>query len=201
MATTFQFIPETHEYIEDGVRRDSVTQILQETGIVNYGGIDEDVLRHAAERGTAAHAACHYYDENDLDISTVDPEVIPYLCGYQKFLSETRFIVEGSERRGIAEIDGMRYGYTYDRKGILFKRRVIAELKCTAAIEIGVGPQTAAYELAERQESGEAARNRVVIHLKPNGTYSLIELNDIKDYQVWKWALGITHWKRMKGRN
>jgi hypothetical protein len=38
------------------------------------------------------------------------------------------------------------------------------------------------------------ARRRVAVHLKPNGSYSLLSLSDTKDYQVFKWALALKHW-------
>ena len=39
------------------------------------------------------------------------------------------------EYRGVSEVDGMKYGWTLDRTGLLFKRRSLCELKCTANVE------------------------------------------------------------------
>jgi hypothetical protein len=133
-------------------------------------------------------------------MATIAEEVAPYVTAWIKFRNETGFVPELIEHRGIANVDGMEYGFTLDRIGMFQGRPHLIEIKCTAAVEIGWGPQTAAYELAMRPTTGMALR-RMAVHLKPNGNYSLIELSDTKDYQVFKWALGLVHWMRLKGRN
>ena len=181
-----------------------VTQTLNNTGIVCYDHIPKAILDHKAEIGTAAHAASHYYDENDLEITTVDDEVIGYLEGWIKFRKESQVVVHAIEQRGIVIVDGMPYGYTFDRDCTLEGQRTLIEIKCTAGIEISWGPQTAAYEAALRaQETNprQAPRRRVAVWLKPDGTYSLIPFTDVKDYHVWKWALGLETWKQTKGRS
>jgi len=199
MATTFQFIPETHTYLDGGRAVASVTQILERAGLVCYAGIPAGILEHKAEVGTAAHAACHYYDEGDLDESTIGEEVFGYLEGWKKFRRETDFVPTLIEYRGIAEVDGMRYGYTLDRVGTLLGKSHLIEIKCTAGIEISWGPQTCAYEMAIRKP-GEPVRRRVAVWLKPNGTYQLVALNDVQDYMVFRWALGLELWKQRQGR-
>jgi hypothetical protein len=199
VSATFQFVPEEHAYIQDGVRIISVTQILNAVGLVDYSHIPESVLDHKAEIGTAAHAAAHYFDEGDLNWSTVDPEVAPYVQAWIKFREETQFIPRLIEQRGIAKLRGMSYGYTLDREGVLNGRDTLLEIKCTAGVEISWGPQMAAYELALRSQDGKA-RQRIAVHLQKDGTYVLVPLNDIADYKVFEWALGIESWKRLKGK-
>jgi len=199
VSATFTFIKESHTYLEDGRVVPSVTQVLERAGLVCYSHIPAAILDHKAEIGTAAHAACHYYDEGDLDESTIDTEVIGYLEGWKKFRRETDFTAELIEYRGVAEVDGMRYGYTLDRAGLLQKKNILLEIKCTAGIEISWGPQTAAYEMALRKP-GEPVRRRVAVHLQPNGKYFLVPLNDVQDYMVFKWALGLELWKKRQGR-
>lgn len=199
MSATFQFVQDGHQYLQDGVRVPSVTQILQAAGLVDYSHIPESVLDHKAEIGTAAHAAAHFLDEGDLNWATVDGEVEPYVRGWEKFLGETGFVPRMIEQRGIATLRGMRFGYTLDREGILNGRDTLIELKCTAGIEVSWGPQTAAYETALRLQDGKA-RPRIVVHLHKDASYSLIPLNDLDDYKVFEWALGIESWKRAKGK-
>jgi hypothetical protein len=199
MATNFQFVAETHTYLHMGRVVPSVTQILERAGLVCYDHIPKPTLDHKAEVGTAAHAAAHYLDEGDLELSTVDGEVMPYLDGWMKFRNETNYVANAIEQRGIAVIDGMEYGYTFDRDGHLDGRATLLEIKCTAGVEISWGPQTAAYEMALRAIDGRV-RQRVAVHLHPTGTYSLLKLGDVKDYQVFKWALALEVWKQTKGR-
>ena len=202
METNLIFVEETHTYLKDGrVPVASVTQILESAGLVCYQGIPDGVLEHKADIGTAAHAATHYLDQGELDWSTVDDEVLGYVRGWEKFRAEANFVLlkDGIERRGIASMDGMEYGYTYDRDGVLNGFPAILEIKCTAGVEISWGPQTAGYEHALRQLDGRA-RRRVAVHLKPNATYSLVPLSDTKDYQIFKAALLLESWKKSKGR-
>jgi hypothetical protein len=47
----------------------SVTTVLKETNMIDMRHIPQDVLDLAAARGTAVHAALHYLDEGDLDLT------------------------------------------------------------------------------------------------------------------------------------
>lgn len=199
MATSFQFVPETHTYLQGGREVRSVTQILNDVGIVDYSHIPESVLDHKAEIGTAAHVAAHYFDEGDLDWNTVDDEAAPYLNAWIKFREETGFAPRLIEQRGIATLRGMSYGYTLDREGLLFGRDTLIEIKCTAGVEISWGPQMAAYELALRGQDGKA-RQRVAVHLQKDGSYVLVPFGEVTDYKIFEWALGIETWKRLKGK-
>jgi hypothetical protein len=199
MSAAFQFVPETHTYLLEGRAVPSVTQSLDGSGLVCYDHIPPDVLARKTEIGTAAHAACHYFDEGDLDTSTIDPAIEGYVRAWHRFRAETDFAPRLLELRGIANIQGMPYGYTLDREGTFRGHDTIIEIKCTAAVEISWGPQTAAYELARRTEDG-IARRRIAVHLKPNGSYSLVPFNDANDYKVFVWALSLETWKRSKGK-
>lgn len=202
MSASFQFVSETHEYFLHGERKLSVTQILNETGLVCYDHIPAAILDRKAEIGTAAHAACHYFDEGDLDESSLAPEVRPYVEGWKRFRRETDFVPKLIEYRGIATVDGMQYGFTLDRDGILFGKPVLLEIKCTAGVEFSWGPQTAAYEMAVRELEAEKYRfrSRIAVHLRPNGNYQLVQLKDPQDYAVFKSALLLTSWKERQGK-
>jgi hypothetical protein len=88
------FDPVLHEYRmkDTQVQVPSVTQILKDTGV----SVDFDELSSFGSRmrrfidikrdiGTALHADAHAYDDNDLDWSTVDPQVEPYLKAWVAF--------------------------------------------------------------------------------------------------------------------
>jgi hypothetical protein len=88
------FDPAGHVYrrTSDGAVVPSVTQILRSCGI----SVDFDELgsmgagvRQAIDLkrdiGTQVHAAAHYYDDNDLDLEGLDPQVRPYLDAWATF--------------------------------------------------------------------------------------------------------------------
>lgn len=208
MSATFEFVPEGHKYIEGGEVRRSVTQTLNDAGLVCYDHIPEHILQRKAEIGIAAHLACWYYDEGDLDWDTVEDPVMPYVFGWVKFRKETNFKPRIIEHRGIGEMAGVRFGYTLDREGDLNGSDFLLEIKCTAAVEPSWGPQTAAYEQA-LFSIDHKRRRRMAVHLRPNGTYSLVSLPDVQDYQIFRtvlvrpegWEQVVQNWLLLKGKN
>lgn len=57
------FIPETHEYFVDGEKaKISVTSLIdKQVTRTEWAGIDPEILRRAADRGTKVHADCEYF--------------------------------------------------------------------------------------------------------------------------------------------
>lgn len=71
----------THRYSIDGRTVISVTQVMQQGGIIDPSWYTEE----ARDRGTAVHAAIHYLNEGTLDYATIDPLIIPFLKAYVRF--------------------------------------------------------------------------------------------------------------------
>ena len=67
---TLEFFEDEHLYLVDGVIVPSVTQILSHKFGRKYAHVNRDVLRRAAEAGTAVHEAIEHYcttgEESDL---------------------------------------------------------------------------------------------------------------------------------------
>jgi hypothetical protein len=63
-----------------------VTEILAHTGLVDGRFFTDE----ARERGTAVHAAIHYEAQHDLDESSVDPKVLPYLQSYRRWVRDVQ---------------------------------------------------------------------------------------------------------------
>jgi hypothetical protein len=186
------FDASTHSYFDEvGERVPGTTSLLEAAGLVCYQHIPATILSRKAEIGTAAHAAAHYYDEGDLNECTLDTTVQPYFCAWKRFRDETDFAAELIEFRGIACINGLKYGWTLDRTGILRRLRVLLEIKCTANVEPSWGPQTAAYDMGASQIDGEfkGLRQRIAVWLRPNESYRLIKFPEAQDFQIFKVAL------------
>jgi hypothetical protein len=65
----------------------TVTEII--SGAFNtYGSVNADVLAHAAAFGTAFHLMGKLYIAGRLNMDTLDPQLIPYLNGFKKYLHE-----------------------------------------------------------------------------------------------------------------
>lgn len=80
---SFTFDRDRHEYLLDGRRLPSVTEIISEAGLLpSYEYVDD----WYSERGTAVHEAIALDVRGELDEESVDEEVRPYLERARKVL-------------------------------------------------------------------------------------------------------------------
>lgn len=64
---TVEFIPDTHQYLVDGICVSSITQILKIKFGNKYDGISEGVLKRASERGSAIHKVIEDYEKHNIE--------------------------------------------------------------------------------------------------------------------------------------
>lgn len=189
---TLTFEKDTHTYRLDGVVVPSVTQILKEFGLVDFSGIDPDVLKKAADRGTYVHKCCELIFHNDLDIDAIDPEAVPYVQAFQKFLAEQC----GHDGFKIIEMEKaifhpfLRYAGTLDILAERFKEPWIIDIK-TGAPQISYALQTAAYE-----NCFPAVHKRACLYLSRDGKYRLHPYTDGNDVRIWQSCVSLYWWKR-----
>lgn len=179
-----RFDPETHQYFIDDERVPSVTEILEGVGIIDKRWYTEK----GRDRGSAVHVATQYLDEEDLDWSTVGPEIEPYVRAYELFKEETKFqpvLIETSVFNR-----EHRYGGTLDRTGILDGEKVLIDIK-TGAPSKWAALQTAGYEICLEERHA-----RKVLQLKPNGKYKLRDYNNPEDTELFLAAARIAAWKQ-----
>lgn len=169
------FEPKGHIYArpEDGLLMDSVTTIIKaECGLYQYGdGV-------AAERGTAVHRACHYYDDGDLDEATLPDNVKPYLEQYVKALSDLKIKILANEL--------MRYHPTYLYAGTPDKLAIVD--KNIGIIDVKTGQegndhawQLAGYEALIKHEHPGKVLKRWNLYLLPD-RYKFIERDGRNDF-------------------
>lgn len=188
------FAAEGHLYQQDGVTIPSVTQVLALSGIADVSGIPLYRLERAAAVGTAVHAACHFLDEDDLDLESVHPEIVGYVLAYQLFKTDTGFLPRSIEQRGVAEAGGLRFGYCVDRLGGLDGREALLDLKTGSKQQPSWAVQTAGYADALSHEGP-----RIAVHLAKDGSYKLVHHEDESDFTTWRAALQVAHWKLNHG--
>jgi hypothetical protein len=187
------FEPDTHEYRHHGLVVPSVTQVLEP--LVDFSRVPEHVLDYARERGQAVHLACQLYDEDDLDIASLDPVIVPYLEAWIKFKADTKFEVLGIEQQYVHPVH--RYAGTIDRRGIMgiTGERAILEIKAVAKLSPVTGLQTAGYkELVERQ-TAEPGLARYSVRLRDNGLYELKHYDSADDFRVFLSLLNVRNWR------
>lgn len=195
-----QFDAATHSYTVDGVFVPSVTQVLNEEGLV-YFPIPEDQLAFCAWRGSAVHLACLYDDEGTLDESTVQPEHRGYLEAWRKGKAQLRPTFLAAEQR--LYHPALRYAGTLDRLVQIAGRRrpQLWDLK-TGVPHRATCVQTAAYahlHAAATEDGGAFLYDRFAVRLTKEGNYTmqqhpLIDLG--RDFELFCSALRLNRWKR-----
>jgi hypothetical protein len=106
-----EFDEATHTYSYNGFVLPSVTQILQAEGFVNTAFYDE----WSRNKGSMVHLAVKYYLSGELDEETLDPEIVPYLTAFKKFMRDSRFQFDEVEQAG--RNTTWNYAGTYDLRG------------------------------------------------------------------------------------
>lgn len=187
------FTAQGHIYSLDGRIVPSVTQALTLAGLDDISRVPRHHLEHAAQIGSAVHTACEFLDEDDLDLNSLDPAIVGYVLGYQKFKEQRGFAPILIERRGVVST-GLPYGFCLDRIGILDNREVLIDIKTASRKQNWWGIQVAAYANAI-----EFKGERLAIHVAKDGSYKLIPHEDAADFTAWQAALEIAHWKLAHG--
>ncbi len=179
-----------HRYVVDGKVRPSVTQILEV--VDEIWRVPFEVLERARKLGTAVHRATELFDRDDLDESSVDPAIEPYLRSYQRFRSETGFVPDHVEMR----LYHAQMGYcgTLDRVGQMNGKRALLDIKSGEEWP-SHGPQTAAYEQAFEHMTKQKVSARFGLYLRDDGTYRLQPKKDPSDWSVFLACLTIQRFK------
>lgn len=184
-----QFDPQNHRYYVDNKLTPSVTQIL---GLANlYEFIDKRLLEKAGRFGTAVHKATELFDEGTLDFESLDVALIPYLEGWKKFLTDTKFELLESE-----SIVASKLGFagTYDRVGYFNKKLTLLDIKTTAIVPKTTCLQLSAYTQAFQEMTGKHIEQRICVRLKPMG-YTIDQFHDqLYDFLIFKKFLDVYLW-------
>lgn len=192
------FDPVSHSFTLDGLPVPSVTRVLAPLQEINIGYA---FLEQARRRGSAVHAATEQHDRQQIwrpndDDPTVET-VAPYLDAWQKFLGDTGFEVHAIEEQVVSRRH--RYAGILDRLGVLNGKRVVIDIKATAAISPVMGLQLAAYQAAanEGRSTAEKYPKRFVCQLEKSGTYRLQEFRDRADMTVFLALLTVHQWREL----
>lgn len=198
MVPEFQFDEARHRYIVNGNPVPSVSTVIAKgLGLADYRNVPADQLRRKADIGTFAHEATAYLDQGTLDWSSLHLLIRPYVEAYAQFKMEANWEPRQIEERSLACVNGLYYGMTPDRVGLLNGRPAVGDLKCTAGGEDAAwGVQLAGYALGlPKPEQRPREYFRFVVHLSPDGKYKLYPETRAKDFDVFRCGLFLTYWK------
>lgn len=172
-----------------------VTSILKGVGLIDTTFMTD----FGRDRGTAVHEATALDDRNDLDESSVDPVIAPYLAAWRRFRAEAKLEIVAVEQH----VEHTLYAYcgTLDR---------IVRLGGGAewVIDIKTGAprptdrlQIAAYALAWKGRMSLAGSGllRAAVYLRDDGTYRFSPHEDGSDGDAWLAMLADYNWRIKNG--
>lgn len=197
VGTRIQFIEDTHTYLLDGAEVPGVTTILKPIG-GDFDRIPREVLEYKRSLGKAVHKAIELYEQQDLDLDTLDQEALPFFEAWLKFKQETGFRALLTEK--IVWSAKYRYAGTLDVLGTRSDGANADELldaKCVWAMSAATGPQTAGYALALKESHAIAVKKRGGLQLLRDGTYRFHPYTHPMDEQVFKACLSINAFLRI----
>jgi hypothetical protein len=203
--------PETHtSTLPDGTNVPHVTAVLSAVGVsrnwsntIGSSWRAAHALEQAGARGTAVHADCHAYDDNDLDLASVDARVLPYVEAWAEARRSQGLVPLARERR----IYHQRLNYTGILDGIFRSTKrdgsILVDLKTGDPEDSAAHLQTAAYAGAVGDwPDGIAAR--WVIWLRPGRKvpYTVIDYTARPDHWLdWpKWEACLTVYREQAER-
>jgi len=189
------FYDAEHEYFtppgrEGGLQVPNVTSVLEATGVsVDFEAIEArnpGAVELRRQLGTAAHADCHAFDDDDLDWPSVDPRVKPFVLAWSTWRENFRAIPLHRERRvfhptlfccgtldGIFEVTG--------------SKRVLVDLKLGDPEDAAAHLQTAFYEAAYQLEHpDERVDERWAVRLQPDKTVPYSNTNYTARQDAWR---------------
>lgn len=184
--SVLSFDEATHTYRFGGQVVPGVTSIL--SPLTDFSRVPPHVLQAAADFGKAVHRACELDDLGELDESTLDAALVPYLQAWRKFSAEHAVGWEQIEQPTYNAT--MRYAGTPDRFGGVKGRPTVVDIKSTAQLYPAVGPQLAAYA----QALGHPYADRLAVQLKNDGTYVAKFYKDPTDWPVFASLLTLRNW-------
>ena len=167
----------------------SVTRVIREAGLMPTGPWFDEA---AMERGRIVHETTALHDLNDLDESSVDPEIMPYLEAYRLFRRDSNCKILRVEYR--VERHGLYAGHP-DRLVEINGLRGVLDIKPGPSAWHGI--QLAAYADAEPQQP--CYRWNLYLMPRTSAKYRLVPRTDRRDFHVWNALLTIHYWRQENG--
>ena len=181
-----------HEYLIDGIRPPSVTDILQEGGFIDLSNVRPDVLEAARLFGNAIHKMAELWDKGTLEMLTLDPQLLPYLEGLKKFEKDYDLSFDPDEIEQHLFSKVWRFAGTPDR----FKksRGLLIDFK-SGIMQPATKLQTAGYDVLIEENLRIKIKERMGVQLLP-GDYKVYPYKDRTDKIVFLGAVNGYYFKQ-----
>jgi len=191
------FNEETHTYYLDGVKIPGVTSVLGEFVYVEYHDIyvcttngqviAGEIMRRAADIGSAVHKVLELVLLHGIDAVYYPPEIDPAVKALVQWQKDYRPEIVCVEKRVVST----KYGFagTLDILAYMPMTKRLSLTDAKTGLGLLTGPQTAAYEKAYREETGERKiidRHKLRLPKQEGGSYQFIPLKNPQDWQFFQ---------------
>lgn len=169
---SLEFYDKSHVYELDGDRIPCVSDLCRFIHKEIYKDAPLWQMEAAADRGTKVHAATEALDKTGR--AEIEDSYLPYLQAYAQFRQEHEVQWELIEYADYHP--ELMYAGTIDRYGIVDGYRTLADLKTTYRVYKPLcGASLNLYRLILEARQ-KAVERLVIIHLKKDGTYKLVNI-------------------------
>jgi CRISPR/Cas system-associated exonuclease Cas4 (RecB family) len=180
-----------HQYILNGKIIPSVTEIIRLGGLISYNANTNNEWYML--RGKYLHQAIQLFLQDNLDRDALDPQLEPYLSGFEKFMSDTSMEIQGYEQPLYHSL--YLYAGTPDIWGRLNGSTVVIDVKTGSPAKWHVLQLAAYAELLKA--SGTAITSGAILYLSKN-SYKLtpVSVGELqRGLSVFLSALTVSRWK------
>src|SRR3990167_5360031 len=191
----FRFIEDTHTYYLGDRVLPSVTEII--SPLQNYTDINPHVLEHARQKGDAIHTAVKLHNEDDLDISTLDPAIIPRYEAWLKSVDDKKPVILGFEQPMFSHI--YSYAGTPDLWMAMDDDIWLPDIKPNSLLK-WYPIQLSGYQQILKEQFNLPQTRRATLQLKDDGKYRFTpyqRAEDARDFSVFNSLLQIYQWRRI----
>ena len=168
-----QFFDEGHVYMLDGEQIPCVSDLCRFLHREIYKEAPVWQLEAAADRGTKVHEATELLDRTGR--AEIEGEYLPYLEAYARFRREHEVSWELIEHPDYHPEH--RYAGTIDRYGMVDGYLTLVDIKTTYTVYKPLcGASLNLYRMI-LEARGTQVERLMIIHLKKDGTYKLVQIN------------------------
>lgn len=200
-----EFDPQKHEYKLDDVVLPHTTRVLANVGITDLSMVQQEILEWRAVFGTSGHEVCRKWDQGTLDITHLNPAMLPILEGYIQLKEDFGLEILEIEYRNYHPV--WKYGFTLDRiaritKGKYKNKLVVVDLKTGSYLD-GVAIQLGSYKLGWNSIATKPMKASLAMCVqlgrhKTGRKYRHWFYNDVLYEQIFISALQIYRYKQSK---
>lgn len=190
------FDAHNHIFKINGVIVPSITQVIKAAGLTDYSKVPPHILKASQDFGTAAHLATQLYDQGNLDETTLDPALRPYLDSWITFCKEYGFVSEIIEKPMGSEL--FKFAGIPDRIGKREGKAADVEIKTTFEMNESTAEQTAGQVILWKGKIDTKVERWGVL-LTETGKPQVYRYKNASDFSVFLAALTICNTKKQRG--